>query len=173
MTARPSWREVGGLAAAVLAVVSLFLPWTVLTADDPAVRSALAELPGDDVTRSVWRATFFGWFPPLLVAAVGVTVAAIGRNNAARTGGLPQLWLIGAGLALLFTVLGWLFADWQFGSEERAVLEAGGVAVDAGIGRYLGGIAAVASLVFAALDTRALHTETRRRRPDHRNRPTR
>ncbi|MBB3052376.1 hypothetical protein FHS23_003410 [Prauserella isguenensis] len=163
--ARPSWREFGGLAAAVLAVVSLFLPWTVLTADDPAVRSALAELPADDVTRSVWRATFFGWFPPLLVTAVGVTVAAVGRINAARTGGLPQLWLIAAGLALLFTVLGWLLADWQFGSEERAVLEAGGVAVEAGIGRYLGALAVVASVVLAALDIRTLHTETRRGRP--------
>ncbi|GAA1241090.1 hypothetical protein GCM10009676_27590 [Prauserella halophila] len=164
MTARPSWREFGGLAAAVLAVVSLLLPWTVLSADDPAVRSALAELPAGDVTRSVWRATFFGWFPPLLVAAVGVTVAAIGRKNVARTGGLPQLWLIGACLALLCTVLGWLLADWQFGAEERAVLEAGGVAVEAGIGRYLGALAAVASTAFAALDTRALHTETRRSR---------
>ncbi|MBB3661505.1 MULTISPECIES: hypothetical protein [Prauserella salsuginis group] len=164
MTARPSWREIGGLAAAVLAVVSLLLPWTVLSADDPAVRSALAELPAEDVTRSVWRATFFGWFPPLLVAALGATVAAVGRINTARMGGLPQLWLIGACLALLAAVLGWLLADWQFGSEERAVLEAGGVTVEAGIGRYLGALAAVASVVFAALDTRALHTETRRNR---------
>ncbi|GAA1204722.1 hypothetical protein [Prauserella alba] len=165
MFARPSWREVGGLAAAVLAVVSLLLPWTVLSSEDPAVRSALAELPADDVTRSVWRATFLGWFPPLLIVALGVTVAAAGRIRAARTGGLPQLWLIGACLALLCAVLGWLFADWQFGSEERAVLEAGGVTVDAAIGRYLGMLAVVASAVFAAIDTRALHGETRRSRP--------
>lgn len=158
---RPSWREFGGLAAAALAIVSLFLPWTALSSGNPAVQSALAELPAGDVTRSVWRATFFGWFPPLLVVALGVTVAIVGRVHAARVGGLPQLWLIGACLALLCTVLGWLLADWQFGSEERAVLEAGGVAVEAGMGRYVGALATVGSVAFAALDTRALHGEAR------------
>jgi len=168
--ARPSWQGIGGLAAAVLAVISLFLPWTVLSSANPDVQAALAELPPGDVTRSVWRATFLGWFPPLLIAAAGGTVAAIGRIHAARTGGLPQLWLIAAVVAALCAAFGWIYIEWQFGAEERAVLEASGVTVAAGTGRYLGALAALASLVFAVLDVRALRAETRRRRPARRRR---
>ncbi|OLT46255.1 hypothetical protein BJF85_17765 [Saccharomonospora sp. CUA-673] len=163
--ARPSWRELGGLAAAVLAVVSLLLPWTGLSSGNPEVQAALGELPAEDVDRSVWRATFLGWFPPLLVAAFGLVVAAFGRIGTARTGGLPQLWLIAAGVATLCTVFAWIFIAWQFSGDERAILDIGGVSVDAAVGRYLGVVAIVTSLVFAVLDVRALRAETRRAAP--------
>lgn len=164
MLSRVSWREWVGLGAGLLALVALFLPWTVLSADNPDVQSALAELPAGDVSRSVWRSTFFGWFPPLLVLAAGVTVVAVGRIPAVRSGGLPQLWLVAAAVALVSLVLGWVLMDWQFGSEERALLAASGVSVEAGAGRYLGALSVLTSLAAAVLDVRALRDETRRPR---------
>lgn len=164
MGARPTWRDLGGLGAAVIAVVALLLPWTTLSSGNADVQAALAMLPAEDVTRSVWRATFLGWFPPLLVAAIGLTVTVAGRVSAARTGGLPQVWLIAAVLAALSTAFAWIFIGWQFGGQERGILEAGGVSISAASGRYVGAVAVAACLVFAILDVRALRAEASRHR---------
>ncbi|MER7116069.1 hypothetical protein ACWGRK_11780 [Saccharomonospora azurea] len=153
--ARVSWREWLGLAAGLLAVGSLFLSWTNLGADHPEVSAALAELPDEDVHRSVWRATFFGWLAPLLIAVAGVCVVLFGQRRALRTAGLPQLWLVAAAVGAVATVLAWVFVDWQFGTEQREFLTVSGVEFQAGPGRYLGAAAVLGSLVAAVLDVRA------------------
>ncbi|WP_106178856.1 hypothetical protein [Prauserella shujinwangii] len=165
-----SWREWLGLAAGLLALASLFLPWTRLHADDPEMRAVLAELPSADVARSAWDSTFFAWFPPLLLLATGLAVLAAGRSATVRASGLPQLWLVAAVVALVCLVLGWVLIAWQFGADQRAVLAAGGVAVDAGPGRFLALVAAVASLLGAGFDVRAARAEARRPRPVTRRR---
>ncbi|EID53356.1 hypothetical protein [Saccharomonospora xinjiangensis] len=152
---RVSWREWLGLAAGLLAVVALVLPWTRLSASDPEVSAALAELPRADVHRSVWRATFLGWLAPLLVAVAGVSVVLFGQRPALRRDGLPHLWLVAAGVAACATALAWVFLDWQFGEEQRTFLAESGVAVEAAFGRYLGAAAVLVSLVAATLDVRA------------------
>jgi hypothetical protein len=150
-----SWREWLGLVAGLLAVGSLFLPWTNLGAEHPEVSAALAELPSEDVHRSVWRATFFGWLAPLLVVVAGACVVPFGQRRSLRTAGLPQLWLVTASVAACATVLAWVFVGWQFGSEQRDFLTESGVTFDAGPGRYLGAAAVLVSLVAAVLDVRA------------------
>ncbi|PXY27029.1 hypothetical protein [Prauserella muralis] len=163
----PTWREWLGLAAGLLAAVSLFLPWTRLSSPSPEIQAVLAELPGADVSRSVWDSTFFAWFPPLLILAIGVAVAVFGRVPSARTGGLPHLWLIAAGVALVALALGWLLIEWQFSGEARALLAESGVSIGAGPGRYLGLAAVLVSLVAAVLDVRAVRAESRRPRRPH------
>ncbi|WP_307832045.1 hypothetical protein [Prauserella cavernicola] len=158
---RVSWREWLGLGAGLLALVTLFLPWTVLSADNQEIQAALASLPGGDVSRSAWNSTFFAWFPPLLVLFAGLLVVAFGRVPSARTSGLPHLWLITAAVALVAFVLGWVLIDWQFGGEERALLTESGVSIAAGIGRWLAGVAVLATLVAAVLDLRAARAEFR------------
>ncbi|WP_024876682.1 hypothetical protein [Saccharomonospora piscinae] len=150
-----SWREWLGLGAALLAVVSLLLPWTRLSAADPAVSAALAELPAGDVSRSVWRGTFFAWLAPMLVVLAGVAVVVAGQRPALRRSGLPHLWLVAAAVAACSVVFAWVFADWQFGAEQRAFLADSGVAVQAALGRYLGAAAVLVSLVAAVCDVRA------------------
>ncbi|WP_199430425.1 hypothetical protein [Qaidamihabitans albus] len=172
--ARVSWREWLGLGAGLLGLGTLFLPWTRLRATDPEVGAALAELPADEVSRSAWDSTFFAWFPPLLLLLAGLAVTLAGQSAKARVSGLPQLWLVACAVALVSLVLGWLIIDWQFGSEQRALLRAGGVTVNAGIGRYLGLAAALASTVAAVLDVRAARAEARHPRkgtPGGRRRP--
>ncbi|MEU6642430.1 hypothetical protein ABZ863_07750 [Saccharomonospora sp. NPDC046836] len=159
-----SWREWLGLGAGLLALGSLFLPWTVLTASSPDVQAVLAELPDGDVTRSAWNSTFFAWFPPLLLLATGIGVAALGHVQSVRRGGLPQLWLVAAAVALLSSVLGWMLIDWQFGGDERVLLADAGVTVAAGAGRYLGLLAVLVSFTAAILDVRAARTEARKPR---------
>lgn len=154
-------REWAGLAAAVLAVVSLLLPWTNLTADDPELLDALAELPAADVGRDVWSSGFFAWAPMLLLIVAGVVVTALGQVPAARRAGLPQLWLVCACVVAALAVLGWFTMGWQFGSEQRAFLEEAGVLFTAGPGRYLGSLAALVWLVAAVLDVRVVRAETR------------
>lgn len=144
-----------GLAAGLFAVGSLLLPWTRLHTAAPAVAAALAELPVEDVSRSVWRSTFFGWFAPLLVAVVGVLVAAFGRYRRVRVAGLPQLWLVASVVAGCSAALAWVFMDWQFGPDERVFLVESGVSLHAGAGRYLALAAVLLSLLGAVLDVRA------------------
>ncbi|RBM15486.1 hypothetical protein DI005_28075 [Prauserella sp. PE36] len=164
LLSRVTWREWLGLGAGLLALVTLFLPWTVLSADNPEVQAALSSLPGGDVSRSAWNSTFFAWFPPLLLLLAGLAVAAFGRVPSARTGGLPHLWLVASAVALVSFVLGWVLIDWQFGGEERALLAESGVSVDAGLGRWLAALAVLASLVAAILDLREARAESRRPR---------
>lgn len=158
---RVTWREWLGLGAGLLALAALFLPWTELSATDPELREVLAELPSEDVSRPVWSATFFGWFPPLLLLLTGLVVVAFGRSERARRSGLPQLWLVAALIALLCTVLGWVFMDWQFGEQQRGLLIDSGVHIGAGIGRYLGLLAVLGSLAGAALDVLAQRSQSR------------
>ncbi|PWV85697.1 hypothetical protein SAMN05421630_102265 [Prauserella marina] len=168
-----SWREWLGLAAGLLALVALFFPWTVLASGNPEVQAALAELPGGDVTRSAWNSTFFAWFPPLLVLLMGLVVGVFGRVPSARTAGLPHLWLIAAVVAVVSLVLGWVLIDWQFGEDVRGVLDAGGVTVGAGVGRYLALVAGAGSLVAAVFDLLAARAEFRAPRKPPRTSPRR
>ncbi|OZM74195.1 hypothetical protein CFN78_07100 [Amycolatopsis antarctica] len=153
-------RTVGGrrwcaFAAAVLGAVSLLLTWTSLTAGDPQLADALAELPSADVHRDVWASGFFAWAPMLLLIVTGLAVAVFGGVRAARAAGLPQLWLIAAAVVAVLAVLGWFTMGWQFGTEQRALLAESGVAFAAGAGRWLGSAAAALSLATAVLDVRA------------------
>ncbi|NIJ13674.1 hypothetical protein FHU38_004018 [Saccharomonospora amisosensis] len=156
-----TWREWLGFGAGLLALTALFLPWTQLSATDPQLRAALAELPSEDVSRPVWSATFFGWFPPLLLVLTGLVVAIFGQSGRARWSGLPQLWLVATVVAFVGTVLGWVFIDWQFGEQQRGLLTESGVSIGTGIGRYLGVAATLVSLTGAVLDVVALRAETR------------
>ncbi|WET77999.1 hypothetical protein P3102_28590 [Amycolatopsis sp. QT-25] len=160
-----TWREWLGLAAGLLALAALFLPWTTLTASRPEIEDVLATLPADDVTRDAWRSGFLAWAPVFLVFLPGLAVVLFGRVDAVRRAGLPHLWLMAAIGALLLMLLGRLSLDWQFDADQRGILSAAGVEIGSGLGRYLGLLAAVVSVVVAFLDVRRLRAETRTRRP--------
>ncbi|MDQ0376837.1 hypothetical protein [Amycolatopsis thermophila] len=153
---RVSRREWVGLGAGVVATLALFLPWTNLSATQQIVEEALRELPRSDVARDAWTTGFLAWCGPLLVLLAGIVVVAFGQFRKVRVAGLPHLWLICAAVAVLLMVLGWFAMGWQFDEDTRGLLDAGGVGLYAGPGRYLGMLGAVASLVAAVLDVRAL-----------------
>ncbi|MBB4685520.1 hypothetical protein [Amycolatopsis jiangsuensis] len=160
---RVTWREWLGLAAGLLALGTLFLPWTVLTADTatPEVQDAFGSLAQDDVVRSAWHSDPFSWVPPLVLLLVGVGVVVFGQVRKARMSGLPHLWLV-AGLAtVLLMAIGWSTLDWVFDSDQRAFLAAAGVTVGAGVGRYLGMAFALVSIAVSILDIRAARAESR------------
>lgn len=150
-----TWREWLGLGAGLLAALSLFLTWTTLSASAPEVREGLDSLPREDVVRSAWNSDFLSWFPPLVLLVVGLVVLLLGQVGKVHQSGLPQLWLVAATIVLLLMAIGWYAIELQFGSEERALFEAGGIVVGSGFGRYLGFAAGVLSLVAAILDSRA------------------
>ncbi|SEP54018.1 hypothetical protein [Amycolatopsis saalfeldensis] len=158
-----SWREWLGLAAGLLALASLFLPWTTLTADAaaPDVRDAFASLPHGDVVRSAWNSDFFSWFPPFVLLLAGLAVVLFGQMTKVRTSGLPHLWLVAGLGALLLMIIGWTTLTWIFDSDQRAFLQTAGIEINAGIGRYLGMLFAVVSVVTAFLDIRAARAEAR------------
>ncbi|WP_340683503.1 hypothetical protein LCL61_33805 [Amycolatopsis coloradensis] len=160
-----TWREWLGLAAGLLALVALFLPWTTLTASRPEIEDALTTLPADDVTRDAWRSGFLAWAPLFLLFLPGVAVVLFGRADAVRRAGLPHLWLMAAIGALLLMLLGWTTLDWQFDADQRGIFSAAGIEIGTGLGRYLGLLAAVVSAVVAFFDVRLLRAETRTRRP--------
>ncbi|GAB3487373.1 hypothetical protein [Amycolatopsis cihanbeyliensis] len=155
-----TWRQWLGFGAGLLATIALFLPWTVLSSDDPELAAALSELPAADVVRDAWSSGVLAWGPPLLLLLAGVAVLAFGQFRAVRVAGLPQLWLVATIVVLALLVLAWVGIGWQFGAEEHALLDEAGVAVAAGFGRYLGMVATVASFVAALLEVLA----SRRRR---------
>ncbi|WP_414941412.1 hypothetical protein [Amycolatopsis sp. cmx-11-51] len=159
-----TWREWLGLAAGLLALVALFLPWTTLTASRPEIEDVLTTLPAADVTRDAWRAGFLAWAPLFLLFLPSLAVALFGRVDAVRRAGLPHLWLLAAIGALLLMVLGWVTLDWQFDADQRGILSAAGVEIGTGLGRYLGLLAGVVSAVVAFFDVRVLRAETRTRR---------
>ncbi|WP_410603026.1 hypothetical protein [Amycolatopsis sp. lyj-90] len=150
-----TWREWLGLAAGLLALVTLFLPWTTLTASRPEIEDVLTSLPANDVTRDAWRSGFLAWAPVFLLFLPGLAVVLFGRVEAVRRAGLPHLWLMVALGALLLMVLGWVTLDWQFDADQRGILSAAGIEIGAGLGRYLGMVAAVVSAVVAFFDVRA------------------
>ncbi|MEU0513697.1 hypothetical protein [Amycolatopsis sp. NPDC006125] len=154
--ARVSWREWTAFGAGVVATLALFLPWTNLSATNQVVDEALRELPSSDVARDAWTTGFLAWCGPLLLLLAGVAVVVFGQFRKVRVAGLPHLWLIFAGVALLLMVLGWFAMGWQFDEDTRELLDEGGIGLYAGIGRYLGMLGALASLVAAVLDVRAL-----------------
>ncbi|MEV6911964.1 hypothetical protein [Amycolatopsis sp. NPDC051071] len=159
-----TWREWLGLAAGLLALVALFLPWTTLTASRPEIEDALTALPATDVTRDAWRAGFLAWAPLFLLFLPGLAVVLFGRVDAVRRAGLPHLWLMAAIGALLLMVLGWVTLDWQFDADQRGIFAAAGIEIGTGLGRYLGLLAAVVSAGVAFVDVRVLRAETRTRR---------
>ncbi|WP_406642102.1 hypothetical protein [Amycolatopsis sp. WGS_07] len=160
---RVTWREWLGLAAGLLAVGSTPLPWTVLSADTatPDVRDAFGTLPHSDVVRTAWHSDLFSWGPPLLLAVVGLAVVLFGQVTKARVSGLPQLWLVGGLATVLLMVIGWTTLDWVFDSDQRAFLDAAGVSISGGVGRYLAMAFAVGSVVVAIVDIRAARAESR------------
>lgn len=167
---RLSWRELLGLAAAVLAAVALFLPWTLLTASDPAVASALAALPEGDVVRDGWASGIFAWLPTVLLVLAGLAVVPLSRIGAVWRQGLPQLWLIAAVVCCALLLIGWFAMGAQFGQQASALFDDAGVRLGPGTGRYLGSAAALASVVAAAFEVRALRGQLppRQRKPHRR-----
>jgi glucan phosphoethanolaminetransferase (alkaline phosphatase superfamily) len=160
---RITWREWLGLAAGLLATASTFLPWTVLSAGSaaPDVQDAFATLPHSDVVRTAWHSDLFSWGPPLLLVVVGLAVALFGQIWKVRMSGLPQLWLVGGLATVLLMVIGWTTLGWVFDSDRRAFLEAAGITISAGVGRYLALAFAVGSAVVAVFDIRAARAESR------------
>ncbi|MEV6902860.1 hypothetical protein [Amycolatopsis sp. NPDC051372] len=160
---RVTWREWLGLGAGLLALVAVFLPWTVLTADTATadVRDAFNSLPHDDVVRSAWHSDFFSWFPPLVLVLVGLVVVFFGQVRKVRVSGLPHLWLVAGLAALLLMVIGWTTLDWVFDSDQRAFLETAGVMINPGVGRYVALLAVLVSIAASILDIRAARTESR------------
>ncbi|SFP25736.1 hypothetical protein SAMN05421810_10245 [Amycolatopsis arida] len=158
-------REWLGLAAGLLAVAALFPPWTTLGSSLPETAAALAELPADEVTRSVWEAGPLAWFPPLLLALAGAAVVVLGQRPSVRRAGLPHLWLVAAAVALALLVLGWLTMEWRYDVDRRELLRELGVSVRAGAGRWLAVVAGVVSGIAAVLDVRAVRRTPPARRP--------
>lgn len=156
-----TWREWLGLAAGLLALGSLFLPWTSLSSNSPDVVDALNSLPHGDVVRNAWNSDFFSWFPAFPLLAAGLAVVALGRIGKLRAGGLPHLWLVVAAASVLLMLIGWVTIDWQFSADQRGLFDAAGIAINPGFGRFLGLFAAVVSLAAAILDVRAARVESR------------
>jgi hypothetical protein len=150
-----SRREWLGLGAGLLAVVSLFLPWSTLSANASDVESALRTLSPDDVVRDAFKSAFLAWIPPILLLLVGIAVVLFGQIRKVRESGLPQLWLIAAAAILLLMVISWSLITLQFDSDQRGIFDAGGIVIRGSYGRYLGMAAAVVSVVTAFLDARA------------------
>lgn len=144
------------LAAGLVAIGALFLPWTNLSATQQDVEDALNDLPSGEVARNAFTTGFLAWSGPVLLALAGVVVVVLGQRPKVRISGLPHLWLIGAAVALVLMVLAWLGIGWQFDEDARELLEAGGVGFYGGVGRYLGMVCGVVSVVAAGLDVRAL-----------------
>jgi len=159
-----TWREWLGLAAGLLALGSTFLPWTTLSTNKPDIEVILSSLPHSDVVRNAWQSSFFAWCPPLPLVLAGLVVVVFGRIRTLRVSGLPQLWLVVAAASLLLMVLGWVTLDWEFDADQRGIFEAAGVAIGAGLGRFLGVFAALVSGVAAFLDMRAMRAESRQPR---------
>jgi hypothetical protein len=159
--ARVTWREWLSLGTGLLAAVSLFLPWSTLSASAPDVEAGIRSLPPDDVVRSAWKSDFLSWGPPILLLVTGLAVVLFGQVGKVRDSGLPQLWLISATVALVLSAIGWFAITWQFDSDLRALFRAGGIVVSTGYGRYLGMSAAVVSLIAAILDTYAMRSANR------------
>ncbi|TVT20640.1 hypothetical protein FNH06_19805 [Amycolatopsis acidiphila] len=155
--ARVSWREWVALAAGLIAVGALFLPWTNLSATRQDVEEALNDLPASEVARDAFTTGFLAWSGPVLLALVGVAVVLFGQRPKVRISGLPHLWLIGVTVAVVLMLLAWLGIGWQFSADVRDFLrEEGGVGFYGGIGRYLALLCGLASLVAAVLDVRSL-----------------
>lgn len=173
---RVSWREWSALAAGVLAVAALFLPWTNLTGRNQIAEDALRDVPVDEVARDAWATGFLAWAGPLLLVLTGLAVVLSGQSRRARVSGLPQLWLIAAAVAVVLMALGWLAMDsvlWHsidraHGEDASVVLQEGGVGVYGGLGRYLGMLGGIASLIMAVLDVRAGRPAPARARRDRR-----
>jgi hypothetical protein len=163
-TPRPAWfspklvsgREWAGLGAGLVALGSLFLPWTNLSATRQDVEDALAALPASDIARNAWVTGFLAWCGPVLLLLSGIAVVLLGQHRAVRVGGLPQLWLIATVVAMVVMVIGWLAIKHQFAPDALALLEDGGVAIYGGLGRYLGMVAGLVSMAVAILDARSL-----------------
>lgn len=160
---RVTRREWLGLATGLLALGTLFLPWTVLTAGaaDADVQNAFQALPRGDVVRSAWNSDPFSWLPPFVLVLIGVAVVGLGQIRKVRMSGLPQLWLVGSLATVLLMAIGWATLDWVFDSDQRAFLDAAGITVGAGIGRYVGLLFALVSVVGAIFDIRAARAESR------------
>jgi hypothetical protein len=159
-----TWREWLGLAAGLLALGATFLPWTTLSTTRPDIEDILNSLPRGDVVRSAWSSGFFAWGPPLPLLLAGLVVAVFGRIRSVRVSGLPHLWLVIAAASLLMMVIGLLTLDWEFDADQRGLFDAAGIAIGAGIGRYLALLAAIVSGVAAFFDIRAARAESRRPR---------
>lgn len=144
------------MVAGLVAIGSLFLPWTNLSATRQDVEDALNSLPANEVARDAFTTGFLAWAGPVLLALAGVAVVLLGQRPKVRISGLPHLWLIAVAVAVVLMVLAWLGIGWQFDEDARELLKAGGVGFYGGIGRYLGLLCGLASLVAAILDVRAL-----------------
>jgi len=149
---RVSWREWLGVGAAVLAVVSAFLDWTVLSSTAPAEADQLATLPHGETHRDAFDSGVYAWISVSLTVVTGVTVAALGQFRSIRRAGLPQLWLVAALVGVALAVIGFFALGVQFGSQGAALLETLGVRFGVGTGRWLGLGAAVLTLVASVFD---------------------
>jgi hypothetical protein len=159
-----TWREWLGLAAGLLALGSMFLPWTTLSTNKPDIEDILSQLEHSDVVRDAWHSSFFAWCPPLPLLLAGLVVVFFGRIRKARVSGLPHLWLVVAVASLLLMVVGWSTLDWEFDADQRGIFDAAGIAIGPGFGRFLGLLAALVSCVAAFLDMRAARAESRQPR---------
>lgn len=160
-TKRISRREWLGVCASVVALVSTFLTWTVLSTSNPAVVDALASLPYDSTHRSAWSSGIYAWVPMVLTILTGFAVAALGQFDRLRRAGLPHLWLIAGGVEVALALIGLFAMRGQFGEQAAALLAQTGIEASAGVGRWIGLAAAVLMLMAAILDVRALRREPR------------
>src|SRR5699024_12156336 len=135
---RVSWREWLGVGAAVLAVVSAFLDWTVLSSTAPAEADQLATLPHGDTHRDAFDSGVYAWISVSLTVVTGVTVAARGQFRSIRRAGLPQLWLGAALVGVALAGIGVFALGVQLGCEGAAGLGTRGGRLGGGDGRWVG-----------------------------------
>jgi hypothetical protein len=148
------------IGAALLAYVSSFLPWY----------SASISILGIDRSADVdaWNAGFEAWFAVLLLVAAGgwVLVSAFG-GWLTRPAGRPLVTLGLTALALITIVMRWAtFPDATGGADAPKLDRLGelgnfdlgsafGVSSGAGVGLYLGLIAASTAVVASVLTLRS------------------
>jgi hypothetical protein len=126
--------EWAGMGGAALALVSSFLPWYVLTgtfADQQRVM-------GFPTWTTVWRTNFLGWFPIVLLVAVGVFI--LGQRFGKQVPILASLWLTLAVLSVVMILLRWITVP---DATERSGQGPEYARLSAGFGLYIGLLAAL------------------------------
>jgi hypothetical protein len=137
--------EWAGIGAGVLAFIFSFFTWVSASAEgleDFGFSGSLA-------SGNAWDAGFLAWFSVLLLVAAAVVVAL--PHFGTQVPNRAMIWLILAGLAVVFIVLRWV----TYSSNDAL-----GVSFGAGFGTFVGLLLALVFGVAAFLTFRGASSRT-------------
>jgi hypothetical protein len=135
-----------GVGAGVLALVASFLPWYTLSGTITQDQRLL----GQRTWLTAWGTNFLGWFPVVLLVAVGVLIVAKRFGRAVPI--LASLWMTLAVLAVVMILLRWITVPDASRITGRGADYA---TFHGGFGLYAGLAAGVVSVVTGFLSFRS------------------